>query len=275
MSDHSSITPQLRVVYTDQLLPHEDHDPQRLAPLVAQLARSSHLINPPIVGALEDANQTQKYVILDGANRWRAFCELGFPHILVQVIDLNSEQLRLETWNHVLVNCAETELIQKLKEIPQLAMAEGERAFALAHMVFRDAPILALSSPLQTTREHNATLRQIVHCFIAHATLFRTALLEPEDVWQQFPEAQAIIFYAHLNASDVQQAALRGAHLPPGVSRHIILGRAIRVNYPLQLLLDGGLTIEQKNANLQFWIQEKLKRRQLRFYAESTYIFDE
>lgn len=275
MSNHTSITPQLRVVHTNQLLPHEDHDPQRLKPLVAQLARSSHLINPPIVGALEDSNQIQKYVILDGANRWRAFCELGYPHILVQVIDLNSEQVRLETWNHVLADCEHLEIIRKLEEIPQLVMEEGEQAFAMAHMVFRDAPILALSSPLQTTREHNATLREIVHCFIAHATLFRTALLEPEDVWQQFPGAEAIIFYAHLSLSDIQQAALRRAHLPPGVSRHIILGRAIRVNYPLQLLLDVGLSIEQKNANLQFWSHEKLKRRQLRFYAESTYIFDE
>ena len=276
MSISKSEVPDLRVVNTEQLLPHEDHDPQRLAPLVARISTSSQLINPPVVGKLEDTDQeTERFVILDGANRWRTFCELGYSHILVQVIDMNTDQVRLETWNHVLSGTKKSVLIRALEMIPQLEMEEGERAYALAHIIFRDGSILALSSPIQTTREKNSALREIVQCYLSEATLFRTALSEPDDIWAQFHDAQAMVFFPHLQPSDIQQAALRIAHLPPGVSRHIIQGRAIRVNYPLQLLLDEGLTIDQKNANLQFWIHERLKRRQLRFYAESTYIFDE
>lgn len=268
--------PDLRVLHTDQLLPHEDHDPQRLAPLVARFSTASRLINPPLVALLDESKtDEQQFVILDGANRWRAFCELAYPHILAQVIDLNSEQLRLQTWNHVLAGAKKPALVRALGLLPQLELEEGERAHALSHMVFRDGSILALCSPLQTLREQNAALREIVHCYLAEARLYRTALLEPDDVWAQFPEAQALVFFPHLRPSDIQQAAIRGAYLPPGVSRHIIQGRAIRVNYPLQLLLDEGLTLKQKNANLRFWVREKLKRRQLRFYAESTYIFDE
>ena len=276
MSSSDPPIPDLRVLCSDQLLPHEEHDPQRLAPLVARFSTASHLINPPMVAQLDDAgDDEERFVILDGANRWRAFTELGYPHILVQVIDLHTEQVRLQTWNHVLAGAERAALVRALELLPQLELEEGEHAHALAHVVFRDGSILALCTPLQTLREQNTALREIVRCYLSEARLYRTALLEPDDVWAQFPEAQALVFFPHLRPSDIQLAALRGAYMPPGVSRHIIQGRAIRVNYPLQLLLDEGLTLAQKNANLRFWVHEKLKRRQLRFYAESTYMYDE
>ncbi|MFN8448408.1 MAG: hypothetical protein U0521_07410 [Anaerolineae bacterium] len=52
-------------------------------------------------------------------------------------------------------------------------------------------------------------------------------------------------------------------------------GRAIRVNYPLEALRDGTLTLEQKNADLLAWLQSKMANRQVRYYAEATYQFDE
>ena len=269
--------PDLRVVRTEQLAPHEECDPQRLAPLLARIAAASHLINPPLVAPLmaDAEDDEERFVILDGANRWRAFHELGYRHILVQVLDSRSGQVQLRTWQHVLAEVERESLLRSLSLIPRLEQVEGERARALAHLLFRDGRIVAICSPLQTLREQNAALREIVSCFLAEARLFRTALLEPEEVWAQYPGANALAHYPELAVGDIQQAALRQAYLPPGVSRHIVHGRAIRVNYPLQLLLDEGLTLAQKNANLRFWVGEKLKRRQLRYYSEATYIYDE
>jgi hypothetical protein len=63
--------------------------------------------------------------------------------------------------------------------------------------------------------------------------------------------------------------------LPPGISRHIIQGRALKVNYPLAVLRDQTISLAEKNEQLSLWIQEKLAKRQVRYYAESSYLFDE
>jgi hypothetical protein len=65
------------------------------------------------------------------------------------------------------------------------------------------------------------------------------------------------------------------AYLPPGISRHIIHGRALKIQYPLDQLRDKVSSIEEKNTVLQHWVQEKLAHRHVRYYAEATYQFDE
>jgi hypothetical protein len=70
-------------------------------------------------------------------------------------------------------------------------------------------------------------------------------------------------------------AAQYKAFLPPGISRHIIHGRALRVNYPLDVLSDANKNLVSKNDDLNAWIQHKLANRQVRYYAEATYQFDE
>ena len=39
-------------------------------------------------------------------------------------------------------------------------------------------------------------------------------------------------------------AAQWNAFLPPGISRHIVQGRALRVNYPLKALCDSSVSLE-------------------------------
>lgn len=62
---------------------------------------------------------------------------------------------------------------------------------------------------------------------------------------------------------------------PPGISRHIIHGRALLVNYPIDALKDTTTTLQEKNDALFAWIQMRLAHRKIRYYAETTYQFDE
>ncbi len=88
--------PELRIIPTEALRPHEEHDNQRSVPLAERLSQETHMINPPVVAPMDDG-----YVILDGANRFHAFTHLGYPHILVQIVDYESEWVELDTWHHV------------------------------------------------------------------------------------------------------------------------------------------------------------------------------
>jgi len=55
----------------------------------------------------------------------------------------------------------------------------------------------------------------------------------------------------------------------------VIAWRALRVNIPLAILSDHGQTIEAKNAWLDRWLSERASKNAIRFYEESTVLFDE
>jgi hypothetical protein len=114
-----------------------------------------------------------------------------------------------------------------------------------------------------------------VRVYQRNAILHRTALSEPADIWRLYPEAAALVSFPSYQRPDILAAARQKAFLPPGISRHIIHGRALRVNYPIDWLRDTGVSLEDKNAQLERWMQDKLSRRHVRYYAEATYQFDE
>ncbi len=61
---------------------------------------------------------------------------------------------------------------------------------------------------------------------------------------------------------------------PPGITRFTISPRALRVNYPLADL-SADSSLEAKNEALQRWINERMARKGVRYYAEATVLYDE
>ncbi len=267
----SAPPPDLRILPTARLRAHEEHDSQRSQPLVERLRREQFVINPPIVAPMDNG----EYVILDGANRCYAFAELGYPHSLVQVVSYQDGTVELGTWQHVIGQWDADEFIQQLDQMPDIELTEGQHKNAIAHVLFRDGRELALRAPVATTHERNAALRHVVQIYQQNAVLHRTAVAEPERIWTLFPDPVALVFFPHYRPSDIIAAAKENAFLPPGISRHIVHGRAIRVNYPIERLRDTATPLSQKNNALQSWIQQKVANRQVRYYAEATYQFDE
>jgi hypothetical protein len=271
MSLASVPTPELRIVPTQSLLAHEDHDSQRSEPLIERIRAEAYMINPPIVAPMDDGN----YVILDGANRVFAFSVLGYPHILVQVAAYGSGYVHLETWHHLVGAWNKHDFIQELEELPEIELVEGQHSHSIAHIVFRDEQLIALRAPVETIHERNAALRRVVDVYQSNAALHRTALNEPHENWRLFPDAIALVFFPRYQPADIMAAAQQRAFLPPGVSRHIVHGRAVRVNFPIDTLCDATISLEAKNDFLLRWMQDKLAKRHVRYYAEATYQFDE
>lgn len=263
--------PDLRIVLTESLHPHEEHDSQRALPLVERLSQESVVINPPIVAPIGSS----QYVILDGANRYYAFSHLKYPHILVQVAPYESGYVELKTWRHIVCAWNTDEFLAQLRQLSDIQMVEGQDSNAIAHILFKNGQIIGLRAPVENTHERNAALRHVVQIYQKGAILHRTALTEPDDIWPLHPDGIAILVFPQYQPADIMAAARYKAYLPPGISRHIIHGRALRVNYPLDALRDEGIELRDKNETLQNWIQQKLANRRIRYYAEATYQFDE
>jgi L-serine kinase (ATP) / ParB family transcriptional regulator, heme-responsive regulator len=268
--NHAPI-PDLRIVPTGNLHAHEDHDSQRSLPLIDRLEHEEIMINPTIVAPMGDDH----YVILDGANRCHAFQHLNYPHILVQVTSYDSGLVDLQTWCHIIGKWDIEIFLDHLAQLSNIEMANGQDAHAIAHILLKDERVIALHAPVENTHERNSALRDVVRIYQQNARLNRTTITEPEEIWPLYPDSIAVVVFQRYEPHDIIAAARYKAYLPAGVSRHIVYGRALRVNYPIAKLRDQNTHLDVKNQELRAWLERKLTNRQVRFYAESTYQFDE
>jgi ParB-like chromosome segregation protein Spo0J len=94
----STVLPDLRMLPTENLIPHEEVDPRRVERLCQRLQSERLLKNPPLVASIPD---TERYVILDRANRTMALVAMGIPHVVAQVVDYQNPEIILDTWYHV------------------------------------------------------------------------------------------------------------------------------------------------------------------------------
>ncbi|QPC81129.1 ParB N-terminal domain-containing protein [Phototrophicus methaneseepsis] len=267
-------TPTLRIIPVKDIHPHEVHDPQRSEPLIQRIAKAEYLTNPIIVTPAGDG---KNYVVLDGANRYQVFSRLDYPRILAQVVDYASPHVDLHIWQHVVSHWSESNFIAELKKWEGIEVAHGwaPESEYVARLILRNGDVLSILARIDTLAQRNAILRDLVSLYQKNGTLHRSAAPDPAEVWTLYPRAIALVQFPHYQPQDILLAAQNDALLPPGVSRHIIHGRALKVNYPMADLLDESISVEQANMVLQAWLQGKLEKRAIRYYAESTYQFDE
>lgn len=266
----SAPSPDLRIVPIDAILPHELSDGQRSEPLMRRLKNAEHFTNPPIVAEIE----TGRYVLMDGSNRHLSMRLLGFPHILAQVQEYNSAFVQLDTWRHVLADWDAARLLQELAKLPDLDIRPGQSSGAKVQIHLRDGQRYSIHVDSDDLRRLNATLSRLVDVYHRSATLFRTALDDRAQIWSLFPSGFAVIVFPTFSPEQIIKAALLGAYLPPGISRHIVQGRALNMDYPMARLR-ADLPLEDKNAQLQAWLRERYAARSIRYYAESTFQFAE
>lgn len=271
MQPDNAPPPNLRIIPSSAAEPHEEHDDQRSIPLMEAIRSAEFMKNPPIVTHTADDH----YIILDGANRCHTFQALEIPHILVQVVSYFSGQVTLETWNHVVSQWDETEFLKQVNKLTDITMTEGQDKNAIAHILLRNGDVFALDAPVQSVHERNAALRDFVRVYQQNAVLDRTQLFEPMEVFRLYPKGNALVVFPGYEPRDIVEATRYKAYLPPGISRHIVQGRALQINYPLDKLRDHAVSLEEKNAELKAWLSKKLDNRQFRYYAEATYQFNE
>ena len=276
--------PDLRFVPVETLVPHEQHDEQRLQTLAERIREQSLLKNPPVVAPLAtEGPNGGRFVVLDGANRSSAARAAGFPHMLVQVVRYPDPGVQLSTWYHAFGCFARAELEQALENVPGLAprpvppmqaRAMLARREALAWVACDDDAAVALHGG-HDINERNALLNAVVDIYRNRGRFYRVTSDSLDEVRAAHPEVTALVVFPHFEPAEILELASSGARLPAGITRHLIRWRALRVNLPLSRLADVGQSLEEKNRWLQVWLKEKLSHRHVRFYEEPTVLFDE
>jgi len=276
----TSDLPLLKIVPLDRLVLHEQHDAQRSMPLAERLRAEGVLMNPPVVAPLgQDDN---RYVVLDGANRITAGRQLALPHMLVQVVDYEDSQLQLSTWYHVVTGCERERFSARLERIGGLRLVPVDLLSARAALARRDALAylvcpgdeVYLAEGGHDLHGRAALLNALVDAYKDCCRIYRVNTDRIAQLAQLYPDLVAIVVFPHYEPVEILELARSGARLPAGITRHVIPRRALRLHLPLEILADGRST-EEKSAWLDEWLRHKVANRQVRYYAESTILFDE
>jgi hypothetical protein len=273
--------PTLTFLPVEALIIHERHDDQRTRPLILRIRNSGVFRNPPIVSPVQEGSG--RYMVLDGANRTTALQEMGFQHILVQVVQPDHPGLTLQNWNHVVWELSPDRFISGIRNLPGIHMVP-EHDPDRDPVLFSDCGLALVRScnghtyGLCTTADDLETrveqLNLIVDSYKDRARLDRTSSRDVNLLGQIYPQFSGLVIFPHFKIEDVMQLAAEGYLLPSGLTRFTISPRALHLNYPLEELASDA-PLEVKNQRLHKWLQERLERKSVRYYAEATFLFDE
>jgi L-serine kinase (ATP) / ParB family transcriptional regulator, heme-responsive regulator len=271
--------PNLKILPIENLILHEDHDLQRTLPLVQKLRAQGILRNPPIVMPLMDG--TERYMVLDGANRVTSLTEMEFPHIVAQVVKADNPHVNLQTWNHIVWGMDAKTLIRRIRQVEGLDVVKINTHKSL------DAPkyvpmqirlpdgkfylLVEMPSDLAT---HINTLHQIVNAYKTRASLDRTSQTLVDSFKKIYPDLTALVIFPRFKISTVLKLAAQKIVLPTGITRFTVSPRVLHLNYPLHEL-SSGKPIEYKEEYLKEWVGERVKKKGVRLYTEATFLFDE
>lgn len=273
--------PQLAFLPVECLIIHEWHDKQRTPPLIERLRSSGIFRNPPVVSPLPD--ESGRYMVLDGANRTTALQMMGFPHALVQIVQADAPGLKLENWNHVVWGIPPPEFLEEIRSLPEINLEQsedgnpepdlwGDCGLALVQLP-GSRPYTICTSCCELHRRVDQ-LNAIVDCYKNRAHLDRTFERRIEPLQGIYPDLSGLVVFPQFDVKDVMNLAGEGYLLPAGITRFTVSPRALHLNYPLEELA-AEKPLEEKNAALQRWIQERIARKGVRYYAEATVLFDE
>ena len=272
--------PTLKVLPVENLLIHESHDTQRSRPLMLRIQASGILKNPPIVSPLQDG--TQRYMVLDGANRVTALRDLGYPHALVQTVAPDDPGLNLENWNHVVWEMNARRFLTGIQDLADLRLQPAdeeaepklENGCGLAVVISCRGNPYAVCTQVESLKTRVDLLNDIVNSYNERARLDRTNIRSVAALHEIYPHLSGVVIFPNFQIRDVMRLAGEGYLLPSGITRFTISPRALHLNYPLEALA-ADKPLEQKNDELRKWIQERIAQKGVRYYAEATFLFDE
>jgi hypothetical protein len=270
--------PTFRIVPLQSLILHEEHDSQRASPLVEKLRQQGILRNPPIVLPLSDGSD--RHIVLDGANRVTALKLMEFPHILVQLAVQPETEINLRTWKHVIWGMSQRVLLAGIRNVKGLQLAKINPHSSMEAP--RSAPVQIrmadgstyLGIPPRSISGQVRVLREIVNVYKQRATMDRTSQTMIEPFRRIHPKLTALLIFPRFEIQTILELAAKGEVLPPGITRFTVSPRALHLNYPLHEL-SSGKPLAYKVEYLDQWIESKVAKKGIRFYAEATFLFDE
>ncbi len=266
----------LVVLALTDVLPHEHVDNRRVHDLAARIQEDGVLANPPLVTPWQG-----KYIVLDGATRTEALRWLQCPHVVAQIVSLDT--VELYTWNHAVLESAAHTLLDALRRLPDVVLEETsladlhkglESRLYIAGIITADGQTLGVKSRAQAEHGEIQALNRVVDTYMAQSQVERTLAEDWETLQREYPDAAMLVLFPAYTPQEVMSFVMSGQRLPAGITRFVVPGRILRLKMPLEMLCSDR-PLGDKNRELQAFLQERLARRRVRYYQEPVVLLDE
>jgi hypothetical protein len=220
-------------------------------------------------------------MVLDGANRTTALQKMAYPHALVQVVNPDGPGLKLMNWNHVVWGVAPGAFLEGIQKIQDARLIPGKSSQAslrggcdLAIVQMPHGERYSFCTDSTDLSRRVSLLNAVVDSYISRAALDRTSDWSVVRLVGTYKDLSGLVIFPRFDIQQVLSLAGQGCLLPPGITRFQVSPRALHLNYPLEALA-ADQPLEEKNAALQRWLQERIERKGVRYYSEATFLFDE
>ena len=211
-----------------------------------------------------------------------SFAQAGISHIVAQLVDYHAPDVILDTWYHVVAGMEIVEFEAALTQVCLMtleasSLEEARRSLeneeSAAYIVCESGVRKVLPSSACPPRDMHL-LGGLVGAYKGKADIFRAS----NDVWElqkpYYPRITALVIFPRLRPVDILAAAQNGYKIPSGITRHVIPARALNINIPIGILMTDW-SQERKSEWLNNWLMERMAANAIRYYAETTFSYNE
>lgn len=254
----------MRLVPLEQLRFHEDVDEARGSALTSRLSQDWVLRNPLLATPLPDGT----YMILDGAHRALALAHLGLCLCAIQIVKLESTNVRIDSWAHVYsapaVHLPSLKYPFSWRPVSELALPEGD----VQAVVTTDRGSWELQATAASPAECVAALHAVTAAFRG---VPRSREVPQMAQFRPLVPSQARLFVRRFSAAELVVLVQSGLRLPAGLTRFVVPGRILHVNIPLQML-EAGHPSESLNRRLDEFLASRISG--IRYYDEPVILLE-
>ena len=189
-----------------------------------------------------------KYIQRDGTNRIVTLKKLKCSHAVVQMVDYHdTSQVNIKSWVHT-SKVDKDVFVEKLHQIPHiktesftlgLGVTLTGHPMASATIIFRDGKGLSVYTESDLFKKVQL-LTDVVNLY--KKLIKRNAQISIESMsdltlfFAQRKEMNVGLFFPTFSSQQIYGLIEKKMTLPPGVTRHIINGRILGINYPTPML---------------------------------------
>lgn len=269
----------LQIIPLKDIIPQESFDNSRSKNLAERIKKDNKLSNPMIVAPLTK----NKYIQLDGMNRYSAFKRLKLNSIICQIVDYQDiDNVELASWLHLL-KIEKNQIMEKLIQDKQITVRKGnlsevknryvqsEGTDRICTLVSHDFQVYIVSANGKLLDKINI-LNRIVSYY--SEDIVRDVLpQEPsrEDIGFLFKEhfaCKLMLIFPTFSRHQITKVVKRGGLFPTGITRHVIKRRCLNLNFPLDIFREKSVEVQN------MILDEVLMKRKFRLYEEPTIYFE-
>ncbi|HEY3250225.1 MAG TPA: ParB N-terminal domain-containing protein [Ignavibacteria bacterium] len=264
---------ELRLIRHSDILLHEESEDDRRARLAKRFKEEKVLYNPLIVGRYKN-----RYILIDGANRFEALKSINCKLVLAQIVDYLDPAIQLKSWFHFVNGISIDDLIEYLtrEKLWYEYTVFNSKFRAINEIIIRDKTGKTLR--IKLARSLNKMLTQLSSLNNFYESAYNYTRIdsdtEVKDMNQISPYNGLLFMYPRFSKENIINISMMKQKLPAGITRHLIPNRVLHIKYPIKNLKSSS-NLDAKNSELMSFIIQKVNSKKVRLYKEPLLIFDE